>query len=379
MKIVIAIDSFKGSLSSMEAGYAAEAGIRKVYPNAEITVHPIADGGEGTAHTLVTGLNGSVQQLQVTGPLGTPVNCTYGILENHTAVIEMASAAGLTLVPKEQRNPLHTTTYGVGEMIKDAINKGYRHFIIGIGGSATNDGGLGMLQALGYSFLDEEGREVPFGAVGLSKLHSISSELVIPELKNCTFKIACDVNNILCGKDGCSAVFGPQKGAQPADIINMDNWLRHYAALAKEQFPEANLKAKGAGAAGGLGFAFLTFTNASLESGIKLILEETHLEDYIKKADFVITGEGQLDEQTALGKVPIGIASLAKKHKKPVIAFSGAVTEGAAACNKQGITAFFPILRKIVNLDEAMQIENAKNNLTDTVEQVFRLLKLSHF
>lgn len=378
MKAVIAIDSLKGSLSSMEAGYAAAEGIRRVHgQDAEIIVRPLADGGEGTVEALVSGMNGIIQNVMVTGPLGTPVNCEYGIIESsHTAVIEMSGAAGITLVPDEKRNPLYTTTYGVGEVIKDAISKGCRRFIVGIGGSATNDGGIGMLQALGYGFLDKEGKQVPFGARGLEVLEEITDTYVLPELAECEFRVACDVTNILCGEEGCSAVFGPQKGATPSMIMQMDKWLEKYAALAEKKCTKVNANQAGTGAAGGLGFAFLSFTNAVLESGIKIVLEETSLEKYMENADIVITGEGRLDGQTAMGKAPVGVARLAKKHNIPVTAFAGSVTKEAIACNQNGIDAFFPILRGVTTLEDAMKPENAKANMADTVEQVFRLLNI---
>ena len=378
MKAVIAIDSLKGSLSSMEAGYAAADGIRRVHgQDAEIIVRPLADGGEGTVEALVSGMNGIIQNVMVTGPLGTPVNCEYGIIESsHTAVIEMSGAAGITLVPDEKRNPLYTTTYGVGEVIKDAISKGCRRFIVGIGGSATNDGGIGMLQALGYGFLDKERKQVPFGARGLEVLEEITDTYVLPELAECEFRVACDVTNILCGEEGCSAVFGPQKGATPSMIMQMDKWMEKYAAHAEKKCTKINANQAGTGAAGGLGFAFLSFTNAVLESGIKIVLEETSLEKYMENADIVITGEGRLDGQTAMGKAPVGVARLAKKHNIPVTAFAGSVTKEAIACNQNGIDAFFPILRGVTTLEDAMKPENAKANMADTVEQVFRLLNI---
>ena len=309
--------------------------------------------------------------------IGEPVICEYGIIEStKTAVIEMAGAAGITLVSDEERNPLNTTTYGVGEVIRDAIDKGCRRFLVGIGGSATNDGGVGMLQALGYGFLDKDGNQVPFGAKGLKVLEEITDAYVLPELKECKFKIACDVTNALCGEQGCSEVFGSQKGATPEMICQMDQWLGYYAALAKEKFPKADAKKEGTGAAGGLGFAFLTFTDAVLESGIKIVLEETQLEEYVKDADLVITGEGRMDGQTAMGKAPVGVAALAKKYKKPVLAFAGAVERDARKCNEHGIDAFFPILRGVVTLEEAMKNENAKRNLADTAEQVYRTFKI---
>ena len=371
MKIVTAIDSFKGSMTSMEAGRAVAEGIHRADAGAEVLVRPLADGGEGTVEALTSGMNGSRQQVQVTGPLGTPVICEYGIIESSgTAVIEMAGAAGITLVSDEKRNPLYTTTYGVGEVIRDAIKKGCRRFIIGIGGSATNDGGSGMLQALGYGFLDKNGNQIPFGARGLKVLETITETHVLQELKECRFCIACDVTNSLCGEQGCSAVFGPQKGATPSMVVEMDQWLGNYAALAGGKFPKADPKKAGTGAAGGLGFAF---TDAVLESGIKIVLEETRLEEYIREADLVITGEGQMDGQTAMGKAPIGVAGLAKKYGKTVIAFTGAAGVDAEKCNEHGIDAFFPILRNVVTLEEVMKNENAKRNLADTAEQVYRL------
>ena len=342
-----------------------------------MVIRPLADGGEGTVEALVCGMNGTLQHVKVTGPLGEPVVCEYGIIaETKTAVIEMSGAAGITLVPDAKKNPLYTTTYGVGEVIRDAIEKGCRRFIVGIGGSATNDGGIGMLQALGYGFLNKDGQQVPFGAIGLKELETITDTYVLPELAECEFKIACDVTNPLCGENGCSAVYGPQKGANPSMIMEMDKWLRYYAALAREKFPKANLNEPGTGAAGGLGFAFLTFTNAVLESGIKIVLEETKLESYVKGADVVVTGEGRLDFQTAMGKAPVGVAGLAKKFDIPVLAFAGSVTKDATECNKNGIDAFFPILRGISTLEEAMKPENAKQNLTDTAEQAFRLFNI---
>ena len=376
MKVTIAIDSLKGSLSSIEAGEAAAAGIRKVYPDAKIQVCPLADGGEGTAEALVFGMGGSWQTLMATGPLGDKVECKYGMIaENNLAIIEMASAAGITLIKPEERNPLLTTTYGVGEMIRDAILKGCRNFIIGIGGSATNDGGIGMLQALGFEFLNKNGAQVKYGAEGVSELCVICEDHVMPELKECTFKVACDVTNPLCGESGCSAIYGPQKGADKAMIEKMDRWLGMYAKLTREAHGVDLSEYPGAGAAGGLGFAFLSFLNAKLESGIQIVLNETGLEKHIEASELVITGEGRLDGQTVMGKAPIGVAKLAKKHGKKVIAFSGAVTRDAVKCNEAGIDAFFPIVRGAVALSDAMKPENARQNMIDTAEQVFHLIK----
>lgn len=376
MNIVIAIDSFKGSMTSMEAGNSAAEGIRRVYPDAQIQVRPLADGGEGTVEALTAGLGGKLVTITVTGPAGLPVDCPYGIVEEtKTAIIEMSGAAGITQVTEAQRNPLHTTTYGVGEVIKDAIKKGCRRFIVGIGGSATNDGGLGMLQALGFDMLDASGQPVSMFGKGLADLTQILADHVVPELADCTFRIACDVTNPLCGKHGCSAVFGPQKGATPDIVQQMDGWLSAYAALAKSSFPKANPNHAGAGAAGGLGFAFLTFFNATLESGVKIVLEETRLSDYVKDADIVLTGEGRLDGQTVMGKAPIGVAQTAKEHGCTVLGFSGSVAKDATACNEKGIDAFFPILRGVSTLEEAMDTEKARQNMADTVEQVFRTIR----
>ena len=375
MNIVVAIDSFKGCLSSIEAGEAIREGILKAIGHANVQVRPLADGGEGTVEALALGMQGRIEKVKVTGPLGELAEAQYGIIsESKMAIIEMSAAAGITLVEEKKRNPLNTTTYGVGELIKDAIEKGCRYFIVGIGGSATNDGGIGMLQALGYEFLDEKGDQVPFGAKGLSLIKKISDENVLPQLKECIFKVACDVTNPLCGELGCSAVFGPQKGASPEMIWDMDIWLSDYAKLTQVKYPNANMNQAGTGAAGGLGFAFLSYMNATLESGVKIVLEETKLESYIKDADIVVTGEGRLDGQTIMGKAPIGVAQMAKKYGKKVIAFSGCVTDDAVLCNEHGIDAFFPILRTVTTLEEAMKPDVARKNLVATVEQVFRLL-----
>lgn len=374
MKITIAIDSFKGSLSSMEAGYAAMEGVTAAIPDAEVYVRPLADGGEGTVEALADGMGGRIHSVTVTGPLGAPVECSYCIIEKEkTAIIEMSGAAGITLIPAARRNPLYTTTYGVGETIKDALKKGCRKFIIGIGGSATNDGGIGMLQALGYGFYDASGNEAVYGADGLKNLAVIEDNNAMPELKESEFFVACDVTNPLCGENGCSAIYGPQKGADPQMVELMDGWMQKYAELAEKSFPKADRNCPGTGAAGGLGFAFLSFLNAVLEPGISIVLRETKLEHYIKDSELVITGEGRLDGQTAMGKAPAGVAGLAKKYEKPVIAFSGCVAEDAGACNSCGIDAFFPILRKPVTLEEAMNKNNARRNMTAAVEQAVRL------
>lgn len=377
MKVVTAIDSFKGSLTSLEAGHGVETGFKRVDSAIEVNVRPLADGGEGTVDALTEGMHGDKVYVQVTGPLGDQVNCPYGIIaESQTAIIEMSGAAGITLIPRNQLDPMKATTYGVGEVIKDAINRGCRRFLIGIGGSATNDGGVGMLMALGYDFLDAQGQPIALGAQGLKDLDHIETSHVLPALQECSFKIACDVTNPLCGAQGASAIYGPQKGATSAQVLEMDGWLAHYAKCAQALDDTIDATYPGTGAAGGLGFAFKSFLQGELVSGISMVLEETKLEDAIKEADLVITGEGRLDGQTAMGKAPIGVAQLAKKYDKPVIAFAGCVTKDATLCNKHGIDAFFPIMRKATTLDEAMNHDNALNNLADTAEQVMRLIMM---
>lgn len=375
MKVLIAIDSFKGSLTSLEAGTAAAEGIKRVYPDSECDILTVADGGEGTVDALMSALSGEAVTVEVSDPLGRRIKAQYGITGDGTALIEMSAAAGITLLKKEELNPLMTTTYGVGEMIKDAVGRGCRRFVIGIGGSATNDGGAGMLQALGFSLLDKEGRDIPFGADGLSRLESISDEKVMKELSGCSFHIACDVTNPLCGEMGCSAVFGPQKGATQEAVSKMDSYLLHFAEKTKEIRPLSDKDFPGSGAAGGLGFAFKAFLGAGLVSGIDLILDEINIEDKIRDADFVITGEGRIDSQTVMGKAPGGVAERAKKYGKPVIAFAGAVTKDASYCNEKGIAAFFPIVRGVTTLEKAMERDVAYGNLADTAEQVFRVIK----
>lgn len=375
MQVVVAIDSFKGSLSSIEAGNAVREAIIKLYKDADVTVKPLADGGEGTVDALSRQDDAETVEISVRGPLEKSVLAKYCILKNtNTAVIEMATASGITLISSDERNPLYTTTYGVGELIADAIKRGCRRFIVGIGGSATNDGGVGMLTALGYRFLDKDKKPIALGAKGLSELCSIDISSALPELSECVFNVACDVKNPLCGENGCSAVFGPQKGATPEMVKQMDAYLASYAELSKTVSDKAIASYEGAGAAGGLGFAFLAYLNATLRSGIDIVLQETRLEDDIKRADVVVTGEGRLDFQTVMGKAPIGVARLAKKHGKRVIAFCGCVGTDAEACNEHGIDAFFPITRTVTTLDEALDKENAYKNLVATATQVFRLI-----
>lgn len=374
MKIVIAIDSLKGSLSSMEAGHAIEQGIRNVLPETKVLVKPLADGGEGTTEALVEGLGGDMVQVQVHGPLETPVNAAYGVIrESNTAIMEMAAAAGIILVGKDKR-PLDATTYGVGEMIRDAITRGCREFIIGIGGSATNDGGIGMLTALGYEFLDAEGKPAGIGAGALYKVAKICDDKVVPELKDCHFRIACDVTNPLCGENGSTYIYGPQKGVTVELRDELDHAMGAYAQVVKAYNGTDYAKTPGAGAAGGLGFAFLSFLSGELLPGIELVLNAVEMDKAMEGADLVFTGEGRLDYQTAMGKAPVGIAKMAKKHGAKVIALAGAVIEGAQECNEQGIDAYFPILRQVVTLDEAMDPATARKNMVETTEQVMRLV-----
>jgi len=375
LKAVIAIDSFKGSLSSLQAGEAVKQGIYRVFPNAQVEIRPVADGGEGTVQALVTGLNGHLAEAEVCDPLGRKITAQYGILPNRTAVIEMAAASGLPLLSDSERNPMLTTTYGTGELILHAIKNGCRSFIIGIGGSATNDGGIGCLQALGFEMLDRYGKQVSYGAAGLKELVKIRRSNIVPELKECRFHVACDVANPLCGENGCSTVFAPQKGADRDMITVMDELLRNYAELTKQYNPSASQETAGTGAAGGLGFALMYYLNAELKSGISQIIQETGLEEAICSADLVITGEGCLDAQTSMGKAPVGIAKIAKKHNKPVIAFCGTSRPGAELCNQNGIDAFFPVIRSICTLDEAMEPSNAFRSLSETAEQVFRTIR----
>lgn len=375
MKVVVAIDSFKGSLSTFQAGDAISKGIKRICKDAYVKISPIADGGEGTVEAIISAMNGEMVEALVHNPIGEKIKATYGFIpKTKLAVIEMSAAAGITLIDEKGRNPLNTTTFGVGELILDAIEKGSRKFIIGIGGSATNDGGVGMLQALGFEFLDKNKKQVAMGAKGLQDIVEIRTNKAIPELCECEFCVACDVKNPLCGENGASAVYGPQKGATSEMVKDMDLWLSDYADLTKKLMPQSDANTPGAGAAGGLGFALLSYLNAELKSGIDLVIKETGLKEHIKDADVVVTGEGRLDGQSCMGKAPVGVAAIAKEYNKTVIAFSGCAIDGAEKCNEHGIDAFFPILRTPCTLEEAMNLDNAYKNLTDTAEQVFRLM-----
>lgn len=372
------MDSFKGSLSSIECNYAVTEGIKTVFPDAEVISYPLADGGEGTVTALVEGTEGRLVRVEVTGPLGEPVDAVYGILGNHeTAVIEVASACGLHLIPTEQLNPLGATTFGVGEIINDALKRGCRNFIIGLGGSSTTDAGVGMLQALGYRFLDKNENIVGLGGGGkvLSSIQKINAEDVNPHLKECRFQIACDVNNPLYGENGAASIFGPQKGASEKDVKELDTGLKHFAHIVYKQMNVDLQHVKGSGAAGGLGAAFYGFLQGKLQSGIELILNTIGIEKDLQNANYIITGEGKLDYQTSMGKAPLGIAAIAKKHRVPVIALAGSVTEDAKPLTKQGVTSYFSILQTIMPLEDAMKPEQTRKNLKQTTEQIFRLIE----
>lgn len=369
------MDSFKGSLSAREAGMAAKEGILRVYPEADIEVSALADGGEGTVRTIVEATGGSFERVTVSDPLGRPVTAEYGVIgDTETVVMEMAEASGLTLLREDERDPLRTSTFGFGEMIADAIGKGYRDFIVGIGGSATNDGGFGMLRALGFEFLDRDGKPIMLGAGGLRDLCSIETKNAMKALFDCRFSVACDVKNPLCGENGCSAVFAPQKGASPEAVREMDGLLARYAELTYALFGRDLSSNEGSGAAGGLGFAFLAYLNASLRSGAQTVIEATSLEKKIMDADILITGEGKLDMQSFMGKAPVEAARIAKKYGKKVIAFAGAVSV-SSDYKDSAIDAFFPIVGGACTLAEAMDKEQARKNMSRAAEQAFRLWK----
>ncbi len=378
MKVVIAINSFKNSLSSLDAGRAAAVGVQKAFGNepVELVVKPLADGGEGTVEALVAGMNGEYRHARVSGPLGDKVDCTYGYLpETNTAILEMAGAAGLGLVPEAERNPRNTSTYGVGEVIRDAMDSGIRNFLIGLGGSATNDCGMGMLQALGFGFYDSNGAPVGRGGKALKSVARIDRSQVPEELKACHFQVACDVNNPLCGPNGCSAVYGPQKGADPEMVRELDEGCAHFGAVTAAALGKDFRNAAGAGAAGGMGFAFLSYLNADLEPGIDIVMREVHVEQELADADYLITGEGRLDAQTAMGKGPIGVAKVAKRYGVRTIGLAGGVTGEAGECNAQGLDAFFAVVPGVMTLEEAMEHDVAAENVARTAEQVFRLTR----
>ena len=372
MRVVVAMDSFKGSLSSSEAGNAVREGVLRACPTAEIEISSLADGGEGTAEALLCSMGGVWEFCQVHDPLGRVIEARYGAIpEEKLAVMEMAQASGLVLLDENERNPMKASTFGFGEMIAHAIGRGYRNFLIGIGGSATNDGGVGMLRALGYEFLDVNGNPVGDGAEGLRSLAEIRMDGRLQALSECRFSVACDVKNPLCGENGCSRIFAPQKGATPETIPLMDAWLTNYANLTERLLCGQFAKREGSGAAGGLGFALVSFLNATLCKGAALVMEITKLEDKIKDADILITGEGRFDSQSRMGKGPFEAAKLAKAHGKNVIVLAGSVSDADLF---DGIDAVFPIVSGPCALEKAMEKETAYQNLKRTAAQIFRLI-----
>jgi glycerate kinase len=375
MKIVIAPDSYKESLSAMEVAIQIEAGFREIYPDAEYVKLPVADGGEGTVDAMVAATGGRQINVSVTGPTGKPVLAHFGITGNQQcAVIEMASASGLECIPPEERNPLITTSYGTGELIKAALDLGVTEFIIGLGGSATNDGGAGMLQALGIHLLDKAGHNIGKGGQCLSELEYVDVSGMDPRLKQCRITVACDVTNPLTGPQGASAIFGPQKGANPAMVRFLDENLKHYAEVIARQTGKDVEFAPGAGAAGGLGAALLAFLNAELRSGIEIVTEAVELEKAIMDADLVITGEGRIDSQSIKGKVPVGVARLAKRHNKPVIGIAGSLSADVAVVYEHGIDCVFSVLNKVCSLDEALN--DAAANVRLTARNIAATLRL---
>ncbi|MER3123835.1 glycerate kinase [Bacillus pumilus] len=356
MKIVIAPDSFKESLSAYETACAIERGFHAILPNAEYIKLPMADGGEGTVQSLVDATGGHVVNQVVTGPLGEPVDAFFGMLgDGDTAVIEMAAASGLHLVPLERRNPLLTTSRGTGELMLAALDRGAKHVIIGLGGSATNDGGVGMMQGLGAAFLDQAGQDLSPGGGALHQLASIDLSGLDPRLQSVRLEAACDVDNPLTGERGASAVFGPQKGADEEMVQVLDKNLAHFAQIAEKQFNVSFEGTAGAGAAGGLGASLLGFLHADLQRGIDIVLKAVQFEAVIKEADLVITGEGRIDKQTIYGKTPIGVAKAAKQYHLPVIGIAGSLSKDSAVVHEHGIDALFSIVPGVTSLSEAMR------------------------
>lgn len=379
MRVLIAIDSFKGSMSSLEAAYAAKFGILRADPSARVDVSPIADGGEGTMHALKRELLATERSVVTINPIKKPITAKYYVTDT-VAIMDMSESAGITLLTESERKrvpyttgsaPMHATTFGVGLMIKDAILDGYREFYVGIGGSVTNDGGIGMLQALGFSFLDEKGEEVPFGACGAGRICQVNAANALKELADCHFTVLCDVKNPLLGKNGCSHIFAPQKGASERELDIMDGYLKNYAEKSKQYNPSADPTIEGSGAAGGMGFAFVTYLNSTLKRGIDVVCEVTQLEERIKGADIVITGEGKMDGQSASGKAPIGVAALAKKHGKRVIALCGITGDGYEKCLENGIDEIYAIADPTKTLEENIERETAIKNIERKAFEVF--------
>lgn len=376
MKFVLAPDSFKESMSAKKAALAMEKGIRSVFPDAECVIVPMADGGEGTVESLISTRNGEMMKVEVIGPLGERVIAEYGLFgDGQTAVIEMASASGIELIKPEDRNPLVTTTYGTGELIKHALDRGVSRILIGIGGSATNDGGAGMLQALGVSFKDKNDQELPFGGGALNQLTSIDLSGLHSRIEKVEIDVACDVTNPLIGENGASAIFGPQKGATPEMVKLLDDNLAHYAEVIKRELGKDIAHTEGAGAAGGLGTGLMAFFNAQLKKGVDLVIEYTGLEDQMLGADYVFTGEGSIDGQTMYGKTPFGVASSAKKNSIPVIAFAGRIGDGVELLYEHGFSTIIGILKGVSSLDDALK--SGEINLAFASENICRVLKLN--
>lgn len=374
--IVLAPDSFKESMTAKEVCEAMERGIRKANSQIRCIHVPMADGGEGTMQSLVDATGGRVYSKEVVGPLGNNVVAEYGILGNgEIGVIEMASASGIHLVDSEKRNPLITTTFGTGQLIKACLDKGVKKLLIGIGGSDTNDGGAGFIQALGGRLLDENGDDLSYGGGALAKLHTIDLSNLDERLKYVSVEVACDVNNPLCGKEGASYVFGPQKGATREMIEILDQNLSHYAEVIKEQLGKDVISKAGAGAAGGLGAGLMAFLDVKLKSGIEMVIEYANLEEKVRDADMVWTGEGSIDFQTQYGKTPLGVAMIAKKYNKPVIALAGRVGNDIDVLYDKGIDAIFGIMRGVTSIEEALV--KGPENVEKTSENIIRLLNIS--
>lgn len=374
--IVLAPDSFKESMTAKEVCEAMERGIRKANSQIKCIHVPMADGGEGTMQSLVDATGGRVYSKEVVGPLGNNVVAEYGILGNgEIGVIEMASASGIHLVDSEKRNPLITTTFGTGQLIKACLDKGVKKLLIGIGGSATNDGGAGFIQALGGRLLDENEDDLSYGGGALAKLHTIDLSNLDERLKYVSVEVACDVNNPLCGKEGASYVFGPQKGATREMIEILDQNLSHYAEVIKEQLGKDVISKAGAGAAGGLGAGLMAFLDVKLKSGIEMVIEYANLEEKVRDADMVWTGEGSIDFQTQYGKTPLGVAMIAKKYNKPVIALAGRVGNDIDVLYDKGIDAIFGIMRGVTSIEEALV--KGPENVEKTSENIIRLLNIS--
>ncbi|MFZ4855957.1 MAG: glycerate kinase [Desulfuromonadaceae bacterium] len=375
MKIVIAPDSYKESLTALEVATEIEAGFREIFPDAEYLKLPMADGGEGTVAAMVDATGGTRVQVVVTGPLGEPVVACYGLTgDGNTAIIEMSAASGLALVPPHLRNPWKTTSYGTGELVTAALDAGVNHLIIGIGGSATNDGGAGMLQALGVKLLDLSGREIGFGGGKLANLDHIDISGMDPRLKSCRIEAACDVNNPLTGPKGASSVFGPQKGATPEMVAGLDTNLIRYASVINRDMGVQVESVPGAGAAGGMGAALLAFLGAQLRPGIEIVMEAVGLEAAVLDADLVITGEGRIDSQTIHGKTPIGVARMAKRFGKPVIGIAGCLSTDAGVVHVHGIDAIISILSQVCTVEEALT--NAAVNVRTASRNIAATLKL---